>query len=381
MIGLLQQVYAKVTRADVVLYRWAAGEELVLDSKVDPWWGKPELSAGMRPAPSLWRPEWPCYSTLESGLPVFIDDLQARVETVPQWVHDGEGNPEVVRFVRHCPRRSLRSSSSWSGQVVTPYRRFHGHLRPPLGFPAELVPALERFAHTASLWLKLVALHDDRRLWDRLLGRVTTLLPLLASAPNDDSFFAGLAALLSHGDGLEWNRVLIFSPVHPKESKVDLVYALGGIGHDHLERQKEFWERKVSLEELVRDRVAAPEPRGRGPEGPGSVDPLYRLAHEREAPISVSFTAPPKSGSRTPLTEREAAFRREPLRLILEEAISSDWGELTIPVELDKDHDWLVRMNAAYPGLFPADPAAATYVYPLCCYLRPPAATAWSRTR
>ena len=258
MIGLLQQVYAKVTRADVVLYRWAAGEELVLDSKVDPWWGKPELSAGMRPAPSLWRPEWPCYSTLESGLPpCSLTTLQARVETVPQWVHDGEGNPEVVRFVRHARAEVCVPVLRGQGRSSHLIGVFMAISDRPWAFPAELVPALERFAHTASLWLKLVALHDDRRLWDRLLGRVTTLLPLLASAPNDDSFFAGLAALLSHGDGLEWNRVLIFSPVHPKESKVDLVYALGGIGHDHLERQKEFWERKVSLEELVRDRVAA----------------------------------------------------------------------------------------------------------------------------
>src|SRR5207249_6740234 len=89
-------------------------------------------------------------------------------------------------------------------------------------------------------------------------------------------FFTAVAALLTGGDGLGWNRVMIWSCAGKAPNAAELVYALGGLGDEkHRELQKEVGE--LRLKDLIEVRLREPIPRGTDKQGREHIDPLYEL--------------------------------------------------------------------------------------------------------
>jgi hypothetical protein len=220
--------------------------------------------------------------------------------------------------------------------------------RPHL-FPADRNIVLRRFTSVAHLWFQLGELHDARTTAIKILGDSLKAWSLIQDV-DDQSLYAGLAAILTAGCGLGWHRAMIFRNLDDSMTAAELVYAVGGMGEDsHGRHQMKIESAERDLEALVRKRIDDPRPRGFDPEiNQCRGDSLYETYVERyvEDPEHRPRASYAEGGSR--------------LREILEPQAR---GKGRPPfLKLHRDDELIQSANARYPGLFAA---RMTYFFPL----------------
>ncbi len=373
VMDLLLKMYLEITGAKVAYYRELRGESLVLAS--EPVW------RGEKPADVEIPKEFhkgDRFSTLllekiESGghlkgdataEPFFHNDMTERIREALQQAGPGRWSAAELKLLRY-------PSAVYIPLVV------HGQLRGtvialgdrPNAFPADINLSVQQFIHSAALWFELGELLDGRLWLNRKVANVHAILPRLANAPesdHDESFFAGLAALLSAGDGLGWNRVMVFSCEGSQSNTAELVYALGGLGDKprHIRRQqatsRHFDNR---LWKLVEERMGDPTPHGDDGNGNDCVDPLYERCVQEPRQSSTPIFIPyglnvPKESISVCEVGNEVATSH-PLRWMLDQTDSLI--PRTVPFALRRE-GWPQVMNKTYPGMFCAD---VTYAFPL----------------
>lgn len=242
---------------------------------------------------------------------------------------------------------------------------------------------IKRFLHVVSVWMELARHLDGQRWIDRTFHTTIPLLPKLAavSPTDDEAFFAGLAALLSSGAGLGWNRVFVFSchaSVLPYTA--ELVYALGGLAggvgaDEHARLQDALAADKAlqKLEDLVDARLRDPRPHyASGIEAGVLRDALYELCIEtprRNAkPLRVHYG--PWSTSMSSANGDGATETVNPIRFLVGHDVEgiADFPTPT-PFPFHNRHDqpnqWILDLiDNGFPGMFTKEPRRVDF-FPL----------------
>jgi GAF domain-containing protein len=212
----------------------------------------------------------------------------------------------------------------------------------PEAFPADRDIVLRRFTNIARLWFQIGELYDARTTAIKHLGDSLKAWSLLPQA-EDQSFYAGMAAILTAGTGLGWNRALIFRSLHAGQPAARLVYAIGGRGEDeHRNLMKWVEDQETDLIALVKKRIGDPIPHGPDEQGRDRIDSLYALyCLEPDRAVTVSVNG-----------------ADSPLRAILD----PDPG-VRVPFRaLHRGDPALDALAPGHPELFKA---STTYFFPL----------------
>ena len=375
--GVIQSLlafYQRTTRADVVLYHEFRSGKLVLagekwkeDRKSD---GVPkEFEKGQGFSASFLNQvdgEGKKKSG-ESLQPIIHRDTREQVRTdLAQAGHEAEHELYSSREVL------LYRSAAYIPVVVND--RLRGVIAalssPPNAFPPQM--QLERAGEHAWLGVTLAELYDTNRWWSQVLGNIGSLFRKLAEAPRqpqEEAFFAGLATMLTFGDGgLGWNRCLIWSTNSELPDTAELVYALGGCGkRDHVARQEGVTAKYGNrLEEVVSLRIERPPPEGKDKNGDITLDPLYEayVLELRKKKEPIRFTYGHAGAQPTTAGPAKVAISN-PLQWLLEPEYMRTQREATCAVWLEKEKEgWLQVMEQQYPGLFCAERA---YAFPVWC--------------
>lgn len=278
VLDLLLKMYGELTGADVTYYRDHQGaipyDKLMLNERLVHW--SEQGNVGDYDIPIEIR--------RQDG---FSARLLEKVNESGSWL----GNPEPIAVPPDPTLTESGTPSHWTGPErsfmlehdrallipVVVAGRFKGAIfalnRHGRDFKAEAA-TVQRFMDTAALWFELGEL-QDQQLW--LASTMERLLrgfgPLTAAPdhPEDFSFFAILATMLTSHLGMGWNRAWIFR--RSASRTMELSYAIGGLGdgeHRSVQEQLEkSWKEIVPLLEI---RGNSPEP----VRDDGELDPLYK---------------------------------------------------------------------------------------------------------
>lgn len=352
VIETLLEMYVDITGADVAFYREFQGDTIQLC-------GEPKWRTGAQ----IEHVQVPKVKRRGEGTHTRILDMDE-----PSWFFNNDARSEFQAALRSSAdgRWTQKEAAflNWIGSEVCIPVVVHDNLRGVIAatsskvnaFSDDLVVAVERFMHTARLWFELGELHDERLWASSVLGEFIALLPKLAEAQSDDSFFAVLSAFLSAHDGLRWNRVLIFSCNGLAPETAELVYALGGCGEGwHSRVQHEA--AKLRLNDLVKARLLDPVPRGCDESGMEVIDSLYELCvaipRKAQEPIRIPFGS---EGS----NDHSELERSNPLRWMLEQDYANG-ANFEVPLLLDRSV-WCQRLNHGFPDIIFAP---VSYAFPL----------------
>ena len=293
---------------------------------------------------------------------------------------------EIFNDTREATEQLLAqpTSTRWSKEEIA-FLRYQSAVYAPLGLGGRLrgvfvgvskarnvfLPDVrlfvDRFRKLAEFCVELAEMHDSQLWWDENLHQVLDALPYLTAAPlldSDEGFFAGLATLLTSGDGLGWHRAFLFrrDPLSP--DRMQLVYAVGGLGkvETHTLRQKEVhrtW--KGELARLVELRCRTPRPIGKD----NTLDPLYQLCVEdpRAAcrPLWIARSGTESLPAEVSEQTRQLAYEH-PFAHILSNIFEAKYWD-AVPV-FRSEEAWIRNMNAKYRDMFCSP---MVYAYPLWC--------------